>query len=386
VYPLTLGLIVGTKQLWDEVQSCIQDLPVRVVFEQAECGKWDELLEKLEQTRPDLLVLDLHAISEPLAQVVARIKSMDSPPVIAALHTEATPDLILDAVRAGASEFLYPPLQESLLKTLTRVSDERQQQRGPARKGGKVLAFLSAKGGCGATTIACHMAVELSHQTRQYTLLADLDFSAGMISFLMKSRSDYSVLDALRNVHRLDLSFWKKLISNGIPNLEIITAPSALTPNQDVPPESLKAITQFARMHYDWTLMDLGRGLSEPILSQFEAVDQVFLVTTMEVPALHQTQQIVRRLLDSGLPGGNLRLIVNRMPKNPELTLGEVEKVLGYEVFASVPNDYPSLHDSYSEGRLLHENTPIRRHLAEVARRIAGIQQNKTKRKFSFFG
>jgi pilus assembly protein CpaE len=139
---------------------------------------------------------------------VARIKSMDSPPVIAALHTEATPDLILDAVRAGASEFLYPPLQESLLKTLTRVSDERQQQRGPARKGGKVLAFLSAKGGCGATTIACHMAVELSHQTRQYTLLADLDFSAGMISFLMKSRSDYSVLDALRNVHRLDLSFW----------------------------------------------------------------------------------------------------------------------------------------------------------------------------------
>jgi pilus assembly protein CpaE len=153
-----------------------------------------------------------------------------------------------------------------------------------------------------------------------------------------------------------------------------------------VPPESLKAITQFARMHYDWTLMDLGRGLSEPILSQFEAVDQVFLVTTMEVPALHQTQQIVRRLLDSGLPGGNLRLIVNRMPKNPELTLGEVEKVLGYEVFASVPNDYPSLHDSYSEGRLLHENTPIRRHLAEVARRIAGIQQNKTKRKFSFFG
>ena len=157
MYPLTLGLIVGTKQLWDEVQSCIQDLPVRVVFEQAECGKWDELLEKLEQTRPDLLVLDLHAISEPLAQVVARIKSMDSPPVIAALHTEATPDLILDAVRAGASEFLYPPLQESLLKTLTRVSDERQQQRGPARKGGKVLTFLSAKGGCGATTIACHM-------------------------------------------------------------------------------------------------------------------------------------------------------------------------------------------------------------------------------------
>jgi pilus assembly protein CpaE len=230
------------------------------------------------------------------------------------------------------------------------------------------------------------MALELSRQTRQETLLADLDFSAGMISFLMKSKSEYSVLDALRNVHRLDLSFWNKLVSNGIPNLEIIAAPSALTANQEVPFDSLKAVTQFARMHYAWTLMDLGRGLSEPILTQIEALDHVFLVTTMEVPALHQTQQIVRRLLDSGLPRENLRLVINRMAKNPELTVDELEKALGHDVFASVPNDYPSLHDSYSEGRLLQENTPIRRHLADVARRVAGIQEQKTKKRFSFFG
>jgi pilus assembly protein CpaE len=386
VYPLTLGLVVGTKQLLEQIQTCIQELPVRVVFNQTEFGDWHEFVQKLEQTRPDLLVLDVQALSEPLDQAIARIKALQFSPAVAALHTDATPDLILEAVRAGASEFLYPPLQSTLPKALTRISDERQQQKGATRKGSKVLAFLSAKGGCGATTIACHMALELSRQTEQSTLLADLDFSAGMIRFLTKAHSEYSLLDALRNIHRLDLSFWNKLTSNGFPNLEIIAAPSALTPNWDVPPESLKAITAFTRTHYQWTVMDLGRGLTEAVVTQLEDVDLTFLVTTMEVPALHQAQQIVRRLLESGLPPDNLRLVVNRMPKNPELTLRELDKALGHPIFASVPNDYPSLHDSYAEGRLLHENAPIRRTLAEVARRVAGIEEQKRRKRFSLFG
>ena len=59
-------------------------------------------------------------------------------------------------------------------------------------------------------------------------LLADLDVSAGMVAFLMKSVSPYSVADALNNVDRLDSSYWKALVSNGIPGLEVISAPTAV--------------------------------------------------------------------------------------------------------------------------------------------------------------
>jgi hypothetical protein len=53
----------------------------------------------------------------------------------------------------------------------------------------------------------------------------------------MKTKSPYSVMDALNNLHRLDQNYWSALISNGMPGLEIITAPEVLAaksiPKQD---------------------------------------------------------------------------------------------------------------------------------------------------------
>ena len=386
MYPLTLGSVIGTKSLWDELQACIRELPVRVLLEQKGFGPWDEFVDKLEKTTPDLLIIDLAEVNEPLEVVIGRIKAVPNPPTVAVLHTEATPDLILDSMRAGANEFLYSPLQSSLPKALARLSSEREQKKRPSSRAGRALGFLSVKGGCGATTLACHTALELARQTNQPTLLADLDIDAGMLGFLMKSQSEYSISDALRNIHRLDLSFWKKLVSNGTPNLELIAAPSALNAGADITPENVRAVTAFTRSHYNWTVLDLGRGLSRTTLTALENVDQAFLVTTMEVPALHQAKQIIQRLLDSGFPRENLRLLMNRMPRHPDLTLQEIEKALGHDIYGTVPNDYQSLYESYSEGRLLDENTAVRRYLAQVVRKIAGLEEPRTKKKFSLFG
>ena len=385
MYPLTVGLVIGTKSLWDEVQECLRDLPVRIVLEQPGSGDWAELTQKIDRGRIDLIIVDLAVIQGSMEEAFRSIRTLEHPPVIAALHSEAAPDLILDAVRAGASEFLYPPFDGGLKKALARLADERQNQKGPAHKRGTVLGFLSAKGGCGATTLACHLALELPRMNDSHALLADLDLATGMVSFLMKTHSEFSLADAAKNLHRLDLSFWKKLVSNGNPGLEIITAPAAVSAQEAIGPETIPSIVSFARTHYQWTILDLGRGLTECTLRTLECVDQAFLVTTMEVPALHQTKGIVQRLLDSGFRREDLRLVVNRMTRNPDLTIEELEKALGQEVFATVPNDYSSLHECYSEGGMLPADSQIRRHLATVARRIAGVPEPKQKKRFSLF-
>jgi CheY-like chemotaxis protein len=161
VYPVTLGLIIGNRSLFDPVRDCLRDLPAHVVFEQPSVGDWPALLQKLDQTKPDLIVIDVSALKEPMAEAFGKILAIPQPPIIAAVDDQAAPERILEAVRAGAADFLYPPIDLSLRRALTRISDEREQQRGSGRRGGTVLAFLSSKGGCGATTIACHLALEL---------------------------------------------------------------------------------------------------------------------------------------------------------------------------------------------------------------------------------
>ena len=88
-------------------------------------------------------------------------------------------------------------------------------------------------------------------------------------------------------------------------------------------------------------MVDLGRSLSHIAMAALEEIDEACLVTTLEVPALHQSKQIMQTLLDSGYGKNRIRLILNRAPKRLDITAGELEKMLGVPIFSMIPNDYP---------------------------------------------
>lgn len=385
MYPLTVGLVIETKELWDEVHSALQDLPVRLLIEQHELGDLVEFLDKVERLRPEVMILEVMKLREPMEHVVGRIKSGSVDPMVIALHNTAEPELILSALRAGAHEFLHPPLKTNLQQALERKSLDRNKTRERLKQKGKVIGFLSAKGGCGATTIACHTAAELGRHDKN-VLLADMDLDAGMIRFLMKTKSPYSVLDALNNLHRLDQSYWNALISNGMPGLEIISAPQALVSKQQPNQEQMQNMLTFVRGQYDFSIVDLGRSLNLTAMNALDEIDETYLVTTLDVPALHQSKQIIQTLTSVGYGRERLRLVLNRMPQRLDVTPDELEKMMSLPVFATLPNDYPSLYESYSEGSLLPANSRLGKELNRMALKVAGIQEEKGgKKKFSLF-
>ncbi len=361
MYPIAAGLIVSTKEIWEELTKALETLHIRHVFELSELPTdWTVFLERIDRVRPDVILLEMTDLRLPLDEIVRRIKTTEAQPAIFALHLTAEPGSILEALSAGASEFLYPPLEAHLKEALERLDRGRQDIRQSRKPGGKTLAFVSAKGGCGATTVACHVAAELPRQTNGTALLADLDFQAGMIGFLTKSKSPYSIADAINNLQRLDGSYWHGIVSNGTPNLEIITAPISPA-SKEVGGPQVKQVIAFARTQYDWTLLDLGRNLSATTLSLLELIDETYLVMTHEVPALHQTKQMVQFLVDSGYPSGNLRLILNRAPKRADVTVHDLETMLGLKIYATIDNDYHALQDAHAEGRLVEPGSSLGR-------------------------
>ncbi|HWB97222.1 MAG TPA: AAA family ATPase, partial [Bryobacteraceae bacterium] len=336
MYPLTLGVAIAAAELRSEVQASLQDLPVRVVVEHDETAELAAFIERLERIPPDVLLLDIGREGEALEGLLWKVKAAAPKSMIVALHTSAQPKMILAAMRAGAHEYLYPPFGPLLRQALERKSNELSRGREGSQKGGKNVAFFSAKGGCGATTLACHAAVELGRQN-QTVLLTDLDLETGMIAFLMKTKTPYTVLDALNNLHRLDLSYWKGLVSNGIPGVEILPASTSLVCRQPQKLEQFRHVLGFVRSHYDWTVVDLGRSLSYLAFNVLEEIDTAYLVTTLDVPALHQTKQIVRTLVERGYGKGRLRLVLNRVDRQMDITPRELEKMLGLEVYAMLP-------------------------------------------------
>jgi Flp pilus assembly CpaE family ATPase len=116
-------------------------------------------------------------------------------------------------------------------------------------------------------------------------------------------------------------------------------------------------------------------------MAALEEIDEACLVTTLEVPALHQSKQIIQTLLDSGYGKSRIRLILNRAPKRLDITPGELERMLGVPIFWMVPNDYAELYETYAEGRMLNRSCELGKQIARLALKLGGMEEEKSERK-----
>ncbi|MGE5487436.1 MAG: AAA family ATPase [bacterium] len=370
---LRTGLVIENEALWEEVQQALEGTPVRVALNERNATDVRGIAARLESLALDVLFIDITGLGDRLEEALRTIKAAPNAPVIIVLNDQASPEAILSAMRAGASEYLYPPVADGLRKAIERLASERRTST--SRQRGRVFAFLSVKGGCGATTIACHVAAEIERSTGEDVLLADMDMESGMIAFLMKAKGAYSMLDAARNVHRLDASYWSALVSNSNGSkLDIIKAPPVGSVRETLPPEPFRMVLQFLRANYQHVVVDLGRSLSPLTLGVLDEVDEIFLISMFDLPALHQAKQVIHTLLDAGFGRNQLRLVLNQAPKRPDITSSEVQKALGLPVYETLPNDYAALFQAYTDGSLLPPTSELARQFGQLAYKITGVQ------------
>ena len=346
---------------------------------------WDRLLLKLGESNGGVVLLEVAAVEPRLADSMREIRNAHARARIVAIHPNLDPVYILSSMRAGAHEFAHAPWAENLKATIDRVSVPGDFEDRHVRHG-KVIGFLSAKGGCGATTLACHVAVSLHEQTAKRVLLADLDLVTGMVGFIMKTRSEYSILDAVENLGRLDESLWKALVVETKPGLHVIPAPALFSHDQFPAGEDLRLLLRFMRAHYDWVVLDLGRSLNTIVSELYEEIDQILVTSVLEVTALHGLKTIIRRLTDCSQNLDRLLLVINRAPKTMEMSRDELARILGRPLYAILPNDYQNLYRSYSNGNLLMPNNRLAFELSELAAKLADLQPRKPPKKFSLFG
>jgi pilus assembly protein CpaE len=371
---------LSDEELERECLQALKSLRDPVLYEQNK-GEWDSLLDRVSKIKPDILLIDLSSVASEFNIAFRQLRYHAPRLRIIALAKTADPHVILSAMRAGANEFAHIPLSETLEPALNRMMTADNESTAPIH--GKVIGFLSAKGGCGATTLACHVSSELQHVTSKNVLLADFDLTSGMVGFLMKTPSSYSVLDAVKNLARLDQSLWKALIVERRPGLSVMPAPSSYT-RWDHPDENrLQQVLQFMRTQHDWVVLDLGRSLNSIATGVLDEIDQLFLVSTLEVVALHGLKSIVHGLFDHG---EKLQLLLNRTPKTMDISTQELEKILGRSLYAALPNDYMGLYQSYSSGNLLDSGSRLGHDFMQLACKISGVNHVKSKKKFSLFG
>ncbi len=362
--PLTAAFVVGQRVLWEQAHACVQNLPVRIAVEQAEPTDAEALLDRIERHRADVVLVEASLVSLPLDEFIGRLKSAAAQPAVFVLHPEASPERILEALRAGANEFLYPPLTETLRDAFERHSVARSKGEAGVSGGlGKIFGFLSARGGCGATTFAVHVATDIARQNKLPMLVADLDFDAGLLRFLMKSKNTYSVRDALDNLHRMDSSLWKGLVSSHPNRIDFIAAPDEVAAKRHPEREEMTHLMRFIRSMYPVAIIDFGRSVSMAALDSLPELEVLYLVTTLDPATLEHTRHAIEMLEERGFPEQRLKVLLNRVPDKANPDRDGIESFIGRPCAATFRNDFMGLYDAYSEGHLLEQGSALGKEL-----------------------
>ncbi|MDP9055372.1 MAG: hypothetical protein M3N93_13895 [Acidobacteriota bacterium] len=369
--PLTAAFVVSNRGVWEQAHACIQNLPVRLAVEQGmgqgtgqtDPAETDALLDRIERHRVDVVLVEPSRIAIPLEEFVRRLRNTATQPAIFVLNPEAPPEMILEALRAGANEYLFPPLRDTLRDALQRLSAARSKGgSGTSNALGKTFGFLSVRGGCGATTILVHAAAHIAKHAghgpfKQPTLLADFDFEAGLLRFIMKAKNTYSVRDALDNLHRMDSSLWKALVSTLPDMLDVIPAPDEVAAKHAPAREEMTHLMRFIRSTYPVAVIDFGRSISNAALDSLPELETLYLVTTPDETCLERARRAMQYVEDRGFASHRIEVLLNRV-KDPGR--GEaVEKILGRPAAATFRDDHLSLYDAYSEGRFLPPATAL---------------------------
>lgn len=302
-------------------------------------------------------------------------------PVLALLRSN-DPDLILQCLRDGASEFLIQPFTaEQLHAALSKLSRFCAPTTTERDNGGRVYCVMPGKGACGATTVACNLAFALRRHSSDRVLLADLDWITGTIGFLLRLNSNYSFADALAHAGSLDADLWKALVTP-CQGVDVLLSPE--NPVDGImEPADPAPILNYSRRAYTAVVVDAGGTYGAWNTALARTCDDLLLVTTGELAALHSVQRAHVYLQRNGTDLSKLRVVVNRDVNGVGLRREGIETALKLPVFAMLPADPDAIQKSTIEGKPAAAGSRFGKSIARMADQLAGKSDNAGRKKTS---
>ena len=188
------------------------------------------------------------------ARAEAIIDELASLVPVVALHTRNDADLILRCLRRGASEFLSEANTEAVRAALERLA--RSRSSAPPRVPGVVYCVVPGKAGCGASTVAAHVAIQMKNETGGPALLIDADYLSASIAFLLKLKPEFHLDDALRDWSRMDDDLWARFVVTAC-GVDVLGAPENPPARRAFEREATAHLVSFWRERYRFVVIDL---------------------------------------------------------------------------------------------------------------------------------
>ncbi|HTM12019.1 MAG TPA: hypothetical protein VL127_03865 [Bryobacteraceae bacterium] len=297
---------------------------------------------------PEIVFLNIENLH--MAELIARQLEAEFPAIQrVALHPSQDVTVLRRVLQLHMTQLLSSPFESTEVgQVLDQLERDLEVRPVVLDSTDRFFAFMPAKAGVGASTLAANTTWAFSQMDNPSVLLADFDMASGVTEFMFNTSHDRNLADATAHGRQLDDDAWRSLIKTvGNTDLLLSGAPRV---GEGIPRVQIAQLIEFARRNYNVVSADLPDTFDETTLAVLREANKIMLVTTPELPALRlaHLKILLLRKLDLF---DKVSLLVNRVSNRIELSLPEIEKTVGLPVLMSFPCDYDDVTEAIRAGR-----------------------------------
>ncbi len=323
--------------------------------------------------------------SEEAMDEIRSLHNQDPSLVLMLVAEEVTADLLRRGMRAGVSDVLEAPLDESKIEAaieqfahdvLRRRSSTATSvpTRTDRRDQGRIITITSAKGGSGKTVLATNIALVLNRIPDTKVCLVDADLQFGDVCLVLQLEPRFTMVNAAHELHHLDGELLDSLLTEHPSGLKVLAAPLEPAFADDITTAGLMQMLDVLKESYDYVIVDTAAMLDELILSLIEKSDDILMLVDMDLPSVKNAKLALETLRLLKFSTANVQLVMNRSNSKAKLDNKEIEGALKMDIAASIPSD-AVVAASVNEGRPVVETDPkskVAKGFESVAELIAG--------------
>lgn len=336
-------------------------------------------LDKRFPDKPcDLLILE---IGDDLKEEFKLIHTMQSSKKVGSIYLTSSrlePEVLIEALRAGAREFFSQPIKvEEVRRALLKFKETRTKHtdvKAKKRKG-KLIHIIGSKGGVGVTTIAVNLAAGLVGHDRSVALV-DMNLTFSELPIFLDVKESFDWAEIGKNISRVDSTLLKSSLYKHPSGIFLLTSPTGLDGVNQTTPDTIGKLMEVMQSTFEYTIIDGGPLLEDLSLKTMEIADTVIVVGVLNLLSLNNIKRLLWTFQNLGYPKKEtIKIILNRYEKDPVLTVKESEQSIDHSFSWLIPNDFKTTMTAINLGKIILEvgkNTDISKSFRDLAASILG--------------
>lgn len=348
-----IALYSSDQQFCREVASRLDAL---AIFDVQIFGAHDFLQPASPELRPSVIILDVADGAMLSDTAIAEARASWGQIPLIAVSGELKPDQMRNLVRINAADWLQKPIDtKELLQSVTFHDSGNHLSKS------RIVTFVAASGGAGATTMALSAADFIASKSAgraAATCLVDLDFQSANCGAYLNLFNEFDLEGIISNPDRLDVELMDVIKLTSKPGFTIYSMERPTLPFDAKSSDFVFRLLDLVAYRFDDIVVDLPNLETPWYRSVLSNSDEIFIVFELNIASLRQGKRLYRKIREIRGNSASVTLIANKHKRKffgNHFSQRELEKVFQGPKVRMVALDTALMADSLNRALLPSE-------------------------------